>query len=72
MTRAAFRHLKGLRRAARRTEDVAACEILGARRPGPPFGSVDYERHGDESAVRDAIVSSGGRARMRCSSPDFP
>jgi LmbE family N-acetylglucosaminyl deacetylase len=39
----------------RRNEDEAACAILGAIPAWLPFGSVDYERHGDEATVRDAI-----------------
>ncbi len=42
----------------RRAEDVAACAIIGATPAWLPFGSVDYERHGDESAVRDAISAA--------------
>jgi LmbE family N-acetylglucosaminyl deacetylase len=44
---------------ARREEDAAACTTLGVTPTWLPFGSVDYERHGDErevaAAVRDAI-----------------
>jgi LmbE family N-acetylglucosaminyl deacetylase len=44
---------------ARREEDAAACAILGVLPAWLPFGSVDYDRHGDEpevaAAVRDAI-----------------
>jgi len=44
--------------AGRRAEDVAACAVLGAIPAWLPFGSVDYERHGDETAVRDAVVAA--------------
>ena len=40
---------------ARREEDRAACAILGVLPRWLPFGSVDYERHGDEDAVWDAV-----------------
>ena len=42
----------------RRAEDIAACSILGATPAWLPFGSVDYERHGDQAAVRDAIAAA--------------
>jgi LmbE family N-acetylglucosaminyl deacetylase len=44
---------------ARRAEDESACSILGVTPRWLPFGSVDFERHGDEddvwSAVSDAV-----------------
>jgi LmbE family N-acetylglucosaminyl deacetylase len=40
----------------RREEDRAACAILGVRPAWLPFGSVDYERHGDDDDVRAAVV----------------
>ena len=52
--RAGFR-TEGEAAVARRQEDRAACAILGATPSWRPFGSVDYERHGDEEAVRQAI-----------------
>ena len=36
-------------------EDRRACAILGASPSWLPFGSVDYERHGDEDDVRAAV-----------------
>jgi len=42
----------------RRAEDTAACAILGATPAWLSFGSVDYERHGDQTAVRDAIAAA--------------
>ena len=42
----------------RRAEDTAACAILGATPAWLSFGSVDYERHGDQAAVRDAIAAA--------------
>lgn len=39
----------------RRDEDRRACAFLGASPSWLPFGSVDYERHGDEDAVRAAV-----------------
>jgi len=55
--RAGFR-TEGEAAMARRAEDVAACAILGATPTWLPFGSVDYERHGDETAVRAAISTA--------------
>jgi LmbE family N-acetylglucosaminyl deacetylase len=43
--------------AARREEDRRACAILGVTPVWLPFGSVDYDRHGDEATVRDAVAS---------------
>jgi LmbE family N-acetylglucosaminyl deacetylase len=40
---------------ARREEDRRACAIVGATPVWLPFGSVDYERHGDEGDVRGAV-----------------
>lgn len=37
---------------ARREEDRRACAILGVRPVWLPYGSVDYERHGEEAEVR--------------------
>jgi LmbE family N-acetylglucosaminyl deacetylase len=41
---------------ARRDEDRRACAVLGVTPDWLPFGSVDYERHGDEAEVRDAVL----------------
>jgi LmbE family N-acetylglucosaminyl deacetylase len=41
---------------ARREEDRKACAILGVTPAWLPFGSVDYERHGDDKAVLEAIA----------------
>ncbi len=43
---------------ARRAEDSAACSILGATAAWLPFGSVDYERHGNETSVRAAVAAA--------------
>jgi len=43
---------------ARREEDAAACAVLGATPVWLPFGSVDYERHGDETDVAAAVVQA--------------
>jgi LmbE family N-acetylglucosaminyl deacetylase len=40
---------------ARREEDRRALAILGASPVWLPFGSVDFDRHGDETDVREAI-----------------
>ena len=55
--RAGFR-TEGDAARARREEDERACAILGATPVWLPFGSVDYERHGDEEAVRAAVASA--------------
>jgi len=55
--RAGFR-TEGEAASRRREEDLAACGILGATAAWLPFGSVDYERHGDETAVREAILAA--------------
>jgi LmbE family N-acetylglucosaminyl deacetylase len=48
---------------ARRGEDAAACDVLGATPRWLPFGSVDFDRHGDDeavwTAVRDAVDGAG-------------
>jgi len=55
--RAGFR-TQGEAAAARREEDRAACAILGATPSWLPFGSLDYERHGDETSVREAVAAA--------------
>ncbi|MGH3110271.1 MAG: PIG-L family deacetylase, partial [Gaiellaceae bacterium] len=47
---------------ARREEDRRACEHLGVTPRWLPFGSIDYERHGTDSDVREAVVSGLGDA----------
>jgi LmbE family N-acetylglucosaminyl deacetylase len=42
---------------ARRSEDAAACAIIGATPTWLPFGSVDYDRHGDEGSVVEAVAA---------------
>jgi LmbE family N-acetylglucosaminyl deacetylase len=56
-TRAGFR-TEGEAARARREEDVRACAILGAAPVWLPFGSVDYERHGDEETIGDAVAAA--------------
>ena len=41
---------------ARREEDRLACAVLGATSVQLPFGSVDYERHGEDGDVRAAVA----------------
>jgi LmbE family N-acetylglucosaminyl deacetylase len=55
--RAGFR-TEGEAARARRDEDVRACAILGATPVWLAFGSIDYERHGEEEAVRAAVASA--------------
>ena len=43
---------------ARREEDVRACAILGATPVWLPFGSVDYERHGTDDDVLEAVAAA--------------
>lgn len=40
----------------RRDEDRRACAVVGATPVWLPFGSVDYERHGNEAEVRRAVA----------------
>ena len=40
---------------ARRDEDRVACSILGVTPRWLPFGSVDFDRHGDDAEVWDAV-----------------
>ena len=40
---------------ARRNEDRVACSILGVTPRWLPFGSVDFDRHGDDAEVWDAV-----------------
>jgi LmbE family N-acetylglucosaminyl deacetylase len=47
---------------ARREEDRRACATLGATPAWLPFGSVDYERHGDETAVRNEVAAAADGA----------
>lgn len=42
---------------ARREEDRVACSILGVTPRWLSFGSIDYDRHGDEAEVWDAMRS---------------
>lgn len=49
---------------ARREEDRRACATLGATPVWLPFGSVDYERHGDDTEVRDAVASAVADAEL--------
>ncbi len=43
---------------ARRQEDRRACSVVGASPVWLPFGSLDYDRHGDDDAVRGAVRSA--------------
>lgn len=43
---------------ARRDEDRRACAVLGARPVWLPFGSVDYDRHGEPDDVRRAVAAA--------------
>jgi LmbE family N-acetylglucosaminyl deacetylase len=49
---------------ARREEDRRACAVLGARPVPLPFGSVDYERHGDDTDVRAAVTRAVAAAEL--------
>jgi LmbE family N-acetylglucosaminyl deacetylase len=49
---------------ARREEDRRACALLGAAPMWLPFGSVDYERHGDVNEVRQAVADAVGKADL--------
>lgn len=56
---------------ARRDEDRQACAILGATPAWLPFGSVDYERHGDEDDVIAAVEPRLATAQVALA-PGFP
>jgi LmbE family N-acetylglucosaminyl deacetylase len=43
---------------ARRDEDRAACALLGVEPSWLPFGSVDFDRHGDDRAVGDSVAAA--------------
>ncbi len=43
---------------ARREEDRRACALLGAAPLWLPFGSADYDRHGDDDDVRGAVEAA--------------
>ena len=47
---------------ARREEDAFACADLGATPIWLPFGSVDYERHGDEAEIRRRVAEASAGA----------
>jgi LmbE family N-acetylglucosaminyl deacetylase len=49
---------------ARREEDRRATAVVGALPVWLPFGSVDYERHGEDTEVRDAVVSAVADAEL--------
>lgn len=56
---------------ARREEDRAACVLLGVTPRWLPFGSVDFDRHGDDEAVWAAVrgVVEGAAAVLVPGSP---
>jgi LmbE family N-acetylglucosaminyl deacetylase len=56
---------------ARREEDRRACAAIGATPVWLPFGSVDYERHGDEGDVRGAVAAAVDGADLALL-PGFP
>jgi LmbE family N-acetylglucosaminyl deacetylase len=47
---------------ARREEDLRACRRLAVAPRWLPFGSVDYERHGTDADVRDAVAGAAAGA----------
>lgn len=56
---------------ARREEDRRACAAVGAAPVWLPFGSVDYERHGDGDDVRRAVADAVNGADLAIV-PGFP
>ena len=56
---------------ARREEDRQACAVIGASPVWLPYGSVDYDRHGDETEVRDAVLRALDGAELVLV-PGFP
>jgi LmbE family N-acetylglucosaminyl deacetylase len=56
---------------ARREEDRRACEHIGVTPRWLSFGSVDYERHGTDDEIREAVaVAVGGADAVLV--PGFP
>jgi LmbE family N-acetylglucosaminyl deacetylase len=47
---------------ARREEDRRACALLGVTPVWLPFGSVDFDRHGDDEEIWDAVNGSVEKA----------
>jgi LmbE family N-acetylglucosaminyl deacetylase len=56
---------------ARREEDRLACAFLGVTPRWLPYGSVDYDRHGDDEEIWDALRSALGEAAVVLV-PGFP
>jgi LmbE family N-acetylglucosaminyl deacetylase len=56
---------------ARRDEEAAACARLGVVPTWLPYGSVDFERHGDERSVVAAVVEAAAAADLVLL-PGFP
>jgi len=66
---------------ARREEDRRACAVLGVTPHWLPYGSVDFDRHGDDEEIRDAVhgcveggadIGRGGGAHARKLLGDAP
>lgn len=55
---------------ARRAEDAAACERLGARPVWLPYGDDQYERGGTDDEIRAAVVQAAGNGLVLL--PGFP
>ncbi len=53
---------EGVAARARREEDRLACAVLGVTPRWLPFGSGDYERHGDDRLVWDMVAEALGSA----------
>lgn len=68
--RAGFR-TEGEAARVRREEDAKACALLGAAPVWLSFGSLDYERRGNDAAVRDAVLAATGAADVVLL-PGFP
>ena len=56
---------------ARRDEDAAACALLGVSPTWLPYGSVDFERHGDERSIVQAVAEATAAADLVLL-PGFP
>ena len=56
---------------ARREEDRLACALLGVTPRWLPYGSVDFERHGDDDDVRRAVAHAVAEADIVLV-PGFP
>ena len=67
--RAGFRS-EGESATVRRAEDAEACRLLGVQARWLPFGDHQYDRHGSDVEIRDAVVEATGEGLVLL--PGFP